>query len=501
MKKTPSAIRLFQTDLAIYLTALLILLIPIGSLAQKSTKRGYGYGDNSPEDMAAYASKVTWWYNWFYQPDNLVKATYAASGVEYVPMIWGGTPNADDLVSKIPDGAKYLLSFNEPNFTGQSNKTAQEAATLWPVLEDIAKRKNLKIVGPAVNYCGGGCNQTNPVQYLKDFFAACPGCQVDYIAIHWYACTGDALLGYINDFRQFKKPIWVTEFSCGDSWRYSLDGQKQYMLEALTVLETDPDVFRYSWFAGRTTAIPNADLLGANGKLTELGQLYNDFPVGGGTLTVPGKIEAESMALMKGITNEPCSDAGGGFDVGYNNSGDWMEYKIDAAATGSYHFDFRVASAAGGGSFNVLLDGKELIGTTTVPSTGDWQTWSTLRVENVPLTSGPHSLRLQVISDGFNINYIDVRSALAGLADANEITEGFSCFPNPFIGELTINAMQPSDLLKVELTDLLGRVLETRLPSDLMDGTVQLGQQVDAGLYYVRVSTKNSVQTQSVVKR
>jgi hypothetical protein len=50
------------------------------------------------------------------------------------------------------------------------------------------------------------------------------------------------------------------------------------MREAVAILEADPDVFRYAWFSGRTSAIPNVDLLGADGQLTALGQEYVGLP-------------------------------------------------------------------------------------------------------------------------------------------------------------------------------------------------------------------------------
>lgn len=71
---------------------------------------------------------------------------------------------------------------------------------------------------------------------------------------------------------------WLTEFSCGDGNDRSLEKQKQYMQEALPILEGDAMVERYAWFSGRTTAIPNVNLLAADGQLTELGQLYVDLP-------------------------------------------------------------------------------------------------------------------------------------------------------------------------------------------------------------------------------
>ena len=89
-----------------------------------------------------------------------------------------------------------------------------QAAALWPKIQQIASARALKISTPAVNYCGGGCWETNPYTYMDKFFAACTNCQIDYVAVHWYACTLSALQSYINGFKKYGKPIWLTEFSC-----------------------------------------------------------------------------------------------------------------------------------------------------------------------------------------------------------------------------------------------------------------------------------------------
>ena len=240
-------------------------------------KRGLAYGFKSVADLAVLSPGVGWWYDWAPQPDAPVAASGAA---EFVPMVWGWNQDTtvEGVVQRIPAGARYLLAFNEPNFNSQANLTAQEAAARWPDLEKIAKQRGLELVSPAVNYCGGGCNQTDPFKYLDEFFAACQGCQVDYVAAHWYACTSDALQWYLGQFKKYGRPIWLTEFSCGDGTDRSLTVQEQYMREAVAILEGDPDVFRYAWFSGRTSAIPNVDLLGADGQLTALGQEYVGLP-------------------------------------------------------------------------------------------------------------------------------------------------------------------------------------------------------------------------------
>ena len=244
-------------------------------------KRGIAYGSNSDADLSALSAGIGWWYNWSPHPDSTLTSAYTSAGVEFVPMIWGGTFDPAQLATQVPADAKYLLTFNEPNFGAQSNLTPQQAAALWPKIEAFATSKNLKIVSPALNYCGGSCNETNPFTWLDAFFAACTGCRVDYIAAHWYACTKSALSSYLTEYEtKYTQPIWLTEFSClDDKTLANSAGEATYMAGALALLEADPRVFRYSWFTGRDASASEINLLGAtSGTLTSLGQSYVSFP-------------------------------------------------------------------------------------------------------------------------------------------------------------------------------------------------------------------------------
>jgi hypothetical protein len=247
-----------------------------------SAKRGVAYGHNSDADIGALSARITWWYNWSPQPDGALSSGYAAShGVEFVPMIWGGGFDPNKVAAQIPAGAKYLLTFNEPNSGTQSNLTPDQAAAQWPNVEAVAQARGLKIVSPALNYCGGNCNATDPFTWLDAFFAACANCQVDYIAAHWYACTKDALTSYLSQYEsKYNKPIWLTEFSCLDGSLPATAGNElAYMMGAIPQLESDPMVFRYSWFTGRFPQQGAVDLLGAGaGTLTTLGQEYIALP-------------------------------------------------------------------------------------------------------------------------------------------------------------------------------------------------------------------------------
>ncbi|MGC3996699.1 MAG: glycoside hydrolase family protein [Anaeromyxobacter sp.] len=242
------------------------------------------YGFRSQADLDALTPEVGWWYNWSHRPDATL------SGAEFVPMVWGAIQPADvaTIEAGIPQEARFLLGFNEPNFKHQANLTAAEAAALWPLLERIADDRGLELVAPAVNYCGpaDACWDTNPFSWLDDFFEACDargGCRVDYVAGHWYSCYGGALSGFLRDLHAHARgrKVWLTEFACAEVADVSLPRQQAYMEDAVAILEADPMVFRYAWFIGRQApANPGwpIDLLGADGQLTPLGEAYVGLP-------------------------------------------------------------------------------------------------------------------------------------------------------------------------------------------------------------------------------
>jgi len=233
-------------------------------------KRGLAYSLQSGQEFAAVAPKLSWWYNWATVPTTTEQQYYKNYAMEFVPMVWGDASISGGPAS-VPSGSKYLLGFNEPNFKVQSNLAPDRVASLWPVVTQTAFKAHPspKILSPAVNYCGpeADCIQTDPFIYLDQFFASCQGCQVDYIAVHWYACTAEALTWYINELRKYQKPIWVTEFSCAQwdgSWKDSQQFQIDYMKQAVAILENEPLVFRYAWFSGKTTEIPYVNIFGDN---------------------------------------------------------------------------------------------------------------------------------------------------------------------------------------------------------------------------------------------
>lgn len=300
------------------IVAIVVVLSNLTFAQTTSPKRGI-CGDASPQDLATASPFISWYYDWGVAPPAV--SQNQLSGIEWVPMCWGAVTSdkVATIEGQIPAGSKYLLGFNEPNFKSQSNLTPAQAAALWPNIEKIATDKGLKIVSPAVNWCGDCVDGVtyDPTDWLDKFFAACPGCKVDYIAIHNYSPGSAALSGYIDKFRKYNKPLWITEFAPWDPPKPDYDGVVQYMKEAIPILENDPIVFRYSWFATRVNSNHDIDLFDTNGKLSPLGKLYCSMPYAGMTADVdPVAIAGADISLnlpststtLKGIAYDGNND-------------------------------------------------------------------------------------------------------------------------------------------------------------------------------------------------
>lgn len=386
--------------------------------AGKSKKRGLGYGTHSVEDLAVISKGISWWYNWSYSPDLAVKDVYQQYGVEFVPMAWNGNFNDQAMRAYIaahPD-VKYILAFNEPNFIDQANMTPSQAVAQWPRLEAIANEFGLKIVSVAMNYCGNcvtenGTTYYSPFDYFDDFFRLCPTCKVDAISIHAYMPDVNGVEWYVNEFKKYGKPIWMTEFSAWETVK-TLDDQKRMLIQVVDSFENNADMQRYAWFTGRRNGHPFNGLFDyrQSGVLAELGNIYVNMPVHGDSSvhTLPKLVQAENYAARNGIRVEETKDVSGFLNLSDVAAGEWVEYNVTGSAA-NYDLNLRVASEASG-TINVLVDGvqKAVI---NVSSTGGLQTWATVNSQ-LALTAGAHKLRL-VFNQAIHVNWLKFTVASA----------------------------------------------------------------------------------------
>ncbi len=114
---------------------------------------------------------------------------------------------------------------------------------------------------------------------------------------------------------------------------------------------------------------------------------------------------------------EVSGDEDGGYNVGWTNTGEWLEYPVQLNA-GTYALSARVASLGGGGAFTVLVDGMPLANA-SVDATGGWQTWQTLDLGEVTLDAGSATLRVDIDAAGFNLNWLRLQQTSATPVDSD----------------------------------------------------------------------------------
>lgn len=149
----------------------------------------------------------------------------------------------------------------------------------------------------------------------------------------------------------------------------------------------------------------------------------------GSSLTIhpvdlPGTIEAEQYVTASDTTAgneggayrsgdvdiEATSDPqGGSYNVGWIESGEWLQYEVNVDSETTFDVAARVASNSGGGSLHVNVDGSQQA-STSFGATGGWQSWTTVDVGQITIPSGTHTLRVVADAAGWNLNYIDVAS-------------------------------------------------------------------------------------------
>jgi hypothetical protein len=135
-----------------------------------------------------------------------------------------------------------------------------------------------------------------------------------------------------------------------------------------------------------------------------------------GQQVIPGTIQAESYSTMLGVGTETTADTGGGLDVGWITSNDYMSYPVNVQTTGSYTVSFRVATASSGASLQLDNGSTTVYANVTIPNTGGWQTWTTVTA-TVNLTAGVQTIRVLTTAGTatWNLNWMSYALVSSGV--------------------------------------------------------------------------------------
>jgi hypothetical protein len=265
---------------------------PVTPTEDTSVKKGAGISTNTTVGV--------WWKNivnlkphWFYTWGTLIpdeQSDHMPQNVDFVPMFWNGAAvtqeNIDKLNALYEEGKiKYVLGFNEPDLTSESNMSVNDALIKWKFICDNLN-PGIKLVSPATSY-----PSMSETSWLVQFMdgAATQNLRVDYIGVHIYQPNTASLFTTPVSavYEKWSKKVWITELGVRDDDtggdisknRYTPAQMLAFAQTLLPQLETMEAVDRYVWFNASPTmaGLWPCTLIDANGLPTTLGDYYSSL--------------------------------------------------------------------------------------------------------------------------------------------------------------------------------------------------------------------------------
>jgi len=286
----------------------------------------------------------------------------------------------------------------------------------------------------------------------------------------WYAFYHNSILSG-ND--------WLRSV-CVDSLFYNGDG---------TIQKVNQSRSHGTPYAETKIAIPGI-LEVENYDLGGQGVAYNDNDV------------INSGGMFRPNEGVDIEDSGtGGFNVGWTNGGEWLEYTVDVTETGTYTVQSMVASPDGKSSIHLKIDGTDVTGSIYFPATGGWQQYSTVTTAGIKLKSGIHILQLFEETGGFNIDKITFTKEIANSSEQILLQQmDFQLFPNPATTNVTI--VTPEGLLpvRIEIYDLQGRRMQAIQTGSIPEKQFRIDTSgLNPGSYIVKLIADLFIQTKKLL--
>jgi hypothetical protein len=308
----------------------------------------------------------------------------------------------------------------------------------------------------------------------------------DAILISANANDSDGVISFVSFYADNDKLAQDTGTNFQFSWKTA--GPGIYKIHAMAVDDAYASVFSDTIYITVNSAIVQSAF-------------------GGKAQDIPGKVEAENFDIGSNlgyydltagnngsayrtgnVDIESCSDNGGGYSVGWIQMGEWLEYTINVTQDTIYDIRARVAATANNKAFHIEIN-EENIAHFAIPSSGGWQNWLNVVVNDVHLTQGEKTIKIVFETGDFNLNYLDFTfanpSSNIGVHE-NEINP-FSIYPNPAQNELHFNGKTTNS---IKIYDIAGKLMmqENTIQNNALDIS-----NLATGIYTVVINNSDFV--------
>ncbi len=178
--------------------------------------------------------------------------------------------------------------------------------------------------------------------------------------------------------------------------------------------------------------------------------------------------------------------------IGWLSVSEWLEYTVNITQLGNYSFIISTAADVGfEGEGSIEVDGVDVSGLITFPSTGGWSNYQDTEVINIALNAGEHVLRFNVESGSFNIDKMTISSSTLEI-DNFDLNANLKAYPIPFNSTLNISYNDIERTESLNLLDINGRkVLNQKYNNEAV--IKMSAENISSGMYFLQLNLRGSI--------
>jgi hypothetical protein len=94
--------------------------------------------------------------------------------------------------------------------------------------------------------------------------------------------------------------------------------------------------------------------------------------------------------------------------AGWNSDGQWVDFHVNVAVSGTYKITLRYAAGAGDATRYLYINGTGIINNQLLPGTGSWSNYQTVTITGLQLNAGTNTISVIYNSSLGNSNYLNL---------------------------------------------------------------------------------------------
>ncbi|MFA6401248.1 MAG: family 16 glycosylhydrolase [Salinivirgaceae bacterium] len=198
------------------------------------------------------------------------------------------------------------------------------------------------------------------------------------------------------------------------------------------------------------------------------------------------------IRLNEGVDTE-AND--GGYNVGWTEPGEWLEYTISIASSKKYDAEIRIASPNTTGKFKILFNGEDRTGTISVSNSGGWAAFKSIFLNDIQLYDTDTLMRISIVSSGFNLGRLIFADSITNDIHGMESATNINIYPTITDGKLYVQNL--NNQTGFTIIDIAG--------IEVKKGIVEPNSSIDVtsfypGSYFIIIDEPNSRKAHKFIK-